>query len=150
MIHSPLKEVPYFERLKVIVQQAQSSGETGWKAFEDTKNRSAVLSSFTDASTSGIRNLMYKYHRQGLDNMAVSVDKGRAAVTESLAEIEKISKSSPMSVALSMFKDVKLDELVNIYSKAPADERTKVYNLLQPIYPTENQRLEELKKGAQQ
>lgn len=147
---SPHGGDPYFERLKVIVQQAQSSGETGWKAFEDTKNRSAVLSSFTDAATSGIRDLMYKYHRQGLDNMAVSVDKGRAAVTESLGEIEKIYKASPMSVALSMFKDAKLDELVNIYSKAPADERTKVYNLLQPIYPTESQRLEELKKGAQQ
>ena len=54
-----------------------------------------------------------------------------------------------MSVALSMFKDAKLDELVNVYSKAPADERTKVYNLLEPIYPTEQQRLEQIKKGEE-
>ena len=140
---------PYFERLKQIVQMAQSSGESGWKAFEDTKNRSAVLSGFTDAGTSGIRTLLYKYHRMGLDNMSVSVDKGRAAVTESLAEIEKIYKAAPMSVILSMFKDSKFDELVNIYSKAPAEERTKVYNLLQPIYPTEEKRLDEIKKGSE-
>lgn len=140
---------PYFERLQQIVQMAQSSGESGWKAFEDTKNRSAVLSGFTDAATSGIRKLMYDYHRTGLDNMSVSVDKGRAAVTESLSEIEKIYKASPMSVILSMFKDAKFDELVNIYSKAPAEERTKVYNLLQPIYPTEEKRLDEIKKGAE-
>ena len=76
---------PYFERLQQIVQIAQSSGESGWKAFEDTKNRSAVLSGFTDAATSGIRKLMYDYHRTGLDNMSVSVDKGRAAITESLS-----------------------------------------------------------------
>lgn len=51
---------------------------------------------------------------------------------------------------LSMFKDAKLDELVNIYSKAPAEERNKVYNLLEPIYPTEQQtRLDQLKKGAE-
>lgn len=147
---SPKGGEPYFERLAMIVQMAQSAGESGWKAFEDTKNRSAVLSSFTDPQTSGIRDLMYKYHRQGLDNMAVSVDKGRAAVTESLDEIAKIYSTSPMSVSLSMFKDAKLDELVNIYSKAPAEERNKVYKLLEPIYPTEQQRLEEIKKGSEQ
>ena len=98
---------------------------------------------------SGIRKLLYDYHRTGLDNMSVSVGKGRAAVTESLGEIEKIYKGAPMSVMLSMFKDAKFDELVNIYSKAPAEERTKVHNLLQPIYPTEEKRLEEIKKGAE-
>ena len=147
---SPHGGDPWFDRLSMIVQMAQSSGEVGWKAFEDTKNRSAVLSSFTDPQTTAIRNLMYNYHRKGLDEMALSVDKGRAAVTESLANIEQIYKTSPMSVALSMFKDAKLDELVNIYSKAPADERTKVFNMLEPIYPTESTRLQQLKKGAEE
>ncbi|MDE6435984.1 MAG: DUF4835 family protein, partial [Muribaculaceae bacterium] len=147
---SPHGGDPWFDRLSMIVQMAQSSGAVGWKAFEDTKNRSAVLSSFTDPQTTAIRNLMYNYHRKGLDEMALSVDKGRAAVTESLANVEQIYKTSPMSVALSMFKDAKLDELVNIYSKAPADERTKVFNMLEPIYPTESTRLQQLKKGAEE
>lgn len=145
---SPRGGDPYFDRLSLIVQMAQSSGESGWKAFEDTKNRSAVLGSYTDPQTTAIRDMVYRYHRQGLDNMAVSVDKGRSAVTESLSTIEKVYQTSPMSVALSMFKDAKLDELVNIYSKAPAEERNKVYKMLEPIYPTEQTRLEELKKGA--
>lgn len=138
----------YYERLGVIVQQGQSSGETGWKAFEDTKNRYAVLASLTDPSTAGIRDLLYKYHRRGLDEMVQSPDKGRAAITETLSTIADIQSKSPMSVALSMFKDAKLDELVNLYSKAPATERSKVYTLLEPIYPTETERLEQIKKGA--
>ena len=146
---SPKGGEPYFERLKQIVQMAQSSGETGWKAFEDTKNRSAVLSSLTDAPASVIRDAMYQYHRQGLDLMSTSVDKGRASVTESLDAIAKIYSAAPMSVALSMFKDAKLDELVNIYSKAPQREREAVYKLLEPIYPTERERLEQIKKGAE-
>lgn len=140
---------PYFERLAQIVQMAQSAGESGWKAFEDTKNRSAVLSAFTDAGTSVIRDMIYSYHRQGLDNMSVSVDKGRAAVTESLSAIGKVYRTAPMSVALSLFKDAKLDELVNIYSKAPTNERETVYKLLEPVYPTEQTRLGQLKKGAE-
>lgn len=147
---SPKGGEPYFDRLKIIVQQAQSSGESGWKAFEDTKNRSAVLSSYTEPATSGIRELTYDYHRKGLDEMSLSPDKGRKVITESLDKLAAIFNAAPMSVALSMFKDAKLDELVNIYSKAPQDERQKAYDILQPIYPTENQRLEQIRKGSEQ
>lgn len=140
---------PYFDRLELIVQQAQSSGETGWKAFEDNKNRSSVLSAYTDPATSSLRDMVYKYHRQGLDQMAVSTDKGRAAITESLQIIKDVFDTAPMSVAISMFKDAKLDELVNIYSKAPTEERNKVFKLLEPIYPTENERLDRIHKGQE-
>ncbi|MBP3299377.1 MAG: DUF4835 family protein [Muribaculaceae bacterium] len=142
---SPLGGQPYFDRMASIVQMAQSSGETGWRAFEDTKNRSAVLGSYTDASTSGIRELMYNYHRKGLDEMVTSPDKGRAVITESLKTLQKIYQNQPMSVALSIFKDTKLDELVNIYSGAPDSEREDVYNLLKDIYPTETERLEQIR-----
>lgn len=146
---SPRGGEPYFERLKTIVQQAQSSGETGWKAFEDTKNRSAILSAFTDQSTQSLRDLFYNYHRRGLDEMSLSPDKGRAKITESLEVIKNVYNAAPMSVALSMFKDAKFDELVNIYSKATTEERSKVYNMLQEIYPTEQERLEKIKNGSE-
>ena len=140
---------PYWDRLKEIVQMAQSAGETGWRAFEDTKNRSAVLSAYTDAATSPIRELYYKYHRTGLDEMATAPDKGRSNITRSLDNLKTVYDVAPMSVALSMFRDAKLDELVNIYSQAPSDERTKVYEILEPIYPTDQQRLDQIKQGRQ-
>lgn len=137
----------FYDRAASVVQASQSSGEVGWKAFEDTKNRSAVLSAFTDANTSGMRRLLYDYHRKGLDEMATSPDKGRATITESLKELQKVYSVAPMSVALSIFRDAKLDELVNIYSKAPSTEREAAYEILQPIYPTDTERLEKIKKG---
>lgn len=140
----------FYDRAQSVVQAAQSGGEIGWKAFEDTKNRAAVLSVFTDANTSGIRNLLYNYHRKGLDEMVTSPDKGRATITESLKEIQTIYKNAPMSVGLSMFRDSKLDELVNIYSKAPATEREAAYEILQPIYPTDLECLEKIKKGDEE
>ena len=146
---SPHGGDPWFDRLALIVQMAQSSGESGWKAFEDNKNRSAVLSSYTDPQTSAIRDLIYQYHRQGLDQMSVSVDKGRGVITENLEVIKKIYEVAPMSVALSIFKDSKLDELVNVYSKAPAEERTKVSKILEPIYPTDHEKIEQIRKGAE-
>lgn len=144
---SPEGGQPYFDKAASVVQQAQSSGEIGWRAFEDTKNRSALLSVFTDGNTSGIRNLLYQYHRKGLDEMVTSPDKGRASITESLNVIKDIYQHSPMSVGLSIFRDAKLDELVNLYSKASQTERDEVFEILQPIYPTDRQQLEKIKKG---
>lgn len=136
----------YYEKAANIVNMGQSSGEKGWKAFEDNKNRSAVLSAFTDKSTSGIRTLLYNYHRKGLDEMVLSPDKGKMVITQSLDLLKQIYDVSPMSVALSMFKDAKLDELVNVYSKSNTTERQNVYELLYQLYPTESQRLNKIKE----
>ena len=143
---SPDGGTPYYELAANVVRLAQSSGETGWKAFEDNKNRSAVLSAYTDNATHGMRTILYNYHRLGLDQMAVSVDKGRASVTACIEELKKVYDAAPMSVCLSIFRDAKLDELVNIYSEAGTTEKTKVYELLYPLYPTEGTRLDKIKK----
>lgn len=142
---SPRGGERFYERAQSIVQQQQSSGEVGWRTFEDNKNRAAVLNSYTDGNTSVMRQLLYDYHRRGLDEMVTSPDKGRAVITESLQAVKTVADNSPMSVALSIFRDSKLDELVNVYSKAPETERKDVYDLLQPIYPTESQRLNKIK-----
>lgn len=144
---SPMGGEPYYERAASIVQAAQSLGEIGWKAFEDPKNRSGVLTSFTSPSTSSYRQMLYDYHRKGLDEMVTSPDKGRASITSSLSALETVYKADAMSAALSIFRDSKLDELVNVYSKAPQTERELVYKLLQPIYPSENERLDKIRKG---
>lgn len=144
---SPRGGNAYYERARNVVQMAQSSTESGWKAFEDNKNRSAVLNVFTEPSTIQFRDLLYQYHRNGLDEMSVSPDKGRSNITASLETLTKIADVAPMTVALSMFKDAKMDELVNVYTKGTQDERKRVYELLYAIYPTETTRLDMIKKG---
>ncbi|MDE6081743.1 MAG: DUF4835 family protein [Muribaculaceae bacterium] len=138
---------PYYQAMEQIVQMGQSSGETGWKAFEDSKNRAAVLAAYTEPSTSAIRDLLYQYHRRGLDEMSVSPDKGRQTIAKSLEDIQKVYDGNSMSVALSMFKDAKMDELVNVFSKGTQEERKNAYDLLSPIYPTEMDRINKIRDG---
>jgi hypothetical protein len=145
---APLGGQAMYDQLAQIVQQAQSSGESGWKAFEDKKNRSAVLAAFTDPATSVLRQMYYDYHRTGLDEMALSPDKGRAKITSTLEGLTKIYESDGMSVGLSIFKDSKLDELVNIYTQGTQAEREKVVEILTPIYPTEMKRINMIKAGT--
>ena len=137
---------PFYEEAANVVRLAQITAETGWKAFEDNTNRSAVLSAFTDKQTAPIRQMLYDYHRMGLDQMVVTVDKGRSAITHTLENLAKIYDVAPMSVCLTMFKDAKLDEIINIYSKANMSEKETVYEMLYQVFPSENTRLEEIKK----
>lgn len=146
---SPRGGEAFWERLKMIVQEAQSSGEVGWKAFEDTKNRSAILDAYTSPQTEQMRDFIYRYHRTGLDEMAQSPDKGRANITETIDILKAVYDVDPMSVSLSMTRDAKLDEFVNVYSKAQQTERERVYETLYPLWPTENKRLNEIKRGPQ-
>ena len=78
--------------------------------------------------------------------MVVTVDKGRSTITHTLENLGKIYEVAPLSVCLTMFKDAKLDELINIYSKANTTEKESVYEMLYQVYPSDNTRLEEIKK----
>ena len=44
-----------------------------------------------------------------------------------------------------MWRDAKLDEMVNVYSKGSQSERDDVYDLLFKLYPTEQIRLNDIK-----
>lgn len=146
---SPKGGQQYYDRAASVVQAAQSLGSIGWRAFEDPKNRSGILSSFTDGNMEGIRTMLYQYHRRGLDEMSTAPDKGRAGVTAAIEAAVEAINNAPMSAASSLFRDSKLDEIVNVYSKAPEAERTKIYELLQPLYPADRERVEEIKNPPQ-
>ena len=70
-------------------------------------------------------------------------------ITEQLDKLKAIYDAQPMSVCLSMFKDAKLDELVNIYSKANQNEKDEVFETLYPIYPADQDRLNKIKASPE-
>lgn len=142
---SPRGGQAYLEKLSTVVQLAQSAGEIGWKAFDDNRNRWAIMNALTDPTTEAYRDLLYTYHRKGLDEMSVAPDKGRATITQALQTLKQINEKQPMSVALNMWHDAKLDELINVYSKGSQSERDDVYNLLNTLYPTDATRLNDIK-----
>lgn len=142
---SPRGGQAYLDKLSTVVQLAQSAGEIGWKAFDDNQNRWAIMNSFTDPSTESYRDLLYTYHRRGLDEMSIGPDKGRATITQALQTLQTINDKQPMSVLLNMWHDAKLDELINVYSKGSESERDDVFKLLSTLYPTDTGRLNDIK-----
>jgi len=140
----------FYQQAEKFVMMGQGSQEAGWDAFGNNRNRAAILAAFTEERTAPYRELLYNYHRNGFDEMSVSVDKGRKAVTDAIkGQLKAIYEDNSMTVLLPIFCDSKLDELVSLYSEAPQTEREEVYKILSNIYPTEEKRLSELRKGKE-
>ncbi len=126
----------YLQKALAIVNNAQSSGYQGWKAFDSDKNRYWIINNMLDATFTSMRETMYNYHRKGLDIMADNKDAGRAVILESLIELKKVHQVKPLSFSMQVFFIAKADEIVNIFCGGFPDEKAKVTTLLNEIDPT--------------
>jgi hypothetical protein len=128
---------PFFEKAQGVVTAAQNAQESGWKAYESQKNRYWLVENMLNPSNSPIREFMYKYHRNGLDQMYDKLEQGRSSITESLDLLKTMYNAKPDLVALILILDAKRDEFVNIYSdqRVPPMEKTSVANILKEIDP---------------
>lgn len=136
----------YLRKCESIVSQMQSSDNRGWKAFDAKTNRHALISALLEQSQQPYRQLWYAYHRKGLDQMAQSMDKGRAQVTAALPSLKEVRQADAMTPLLSLFIAAKQDELCNIYSEAPMPEKKSMYDLLTDIFPTYSKQLSAIKE----
>lgn len=127
---------PYLQKALGVVNNAQSSGYQGWKAFDSDKNRYWLINNMLDATYTSMRECMYNYHRKGLDVMADNKESGRAVILESLVDLKKVHQVKPLSFSLQVFFIAKADEIVNLFCGAYADEKAKVTTLLNEIDPT--------------
>lgn len=136
---------PFYKKAEDIVNQAQSTNTKGWRAFEDGRNRYALITSIVDDIAKPYREYLYTYHRLGLDEMTISPDKSRNKINDNLTILKVIYKERPSNIIVSEFAETKLDELINVYSKATPTERKNAYDILSYLVPTLQHRMDALK-----
>ena len=125
-----------FRAAEDIVTAAQNLGETGWKAFDSSRNRYALVSDYLEDGMTPLRNLMYGYHRTGMDELSVNATRARATITSMLSGLKEAQQNKPMSALPGLFTEIKKDELINLYSRAAMKEKEEVCELLSSINPS--------------
>lgn len=133
--YSNLGGTEYFQKAQLIVTNAQSAAESGWKSFESQKNRYWIVENALQPVFQPIRECMYKYHRLGLDIMFDKADDGRKEILKSIDLLSGVYKNRPASFAMELFFDAKVTEVVNIFSKGNPDEKTKAVEILTTVDP---------------
>jgi len=137
----------FYRQAQSIAMQAQSNASwSGWSAFDDRRSRSSIINVYTDESVKPFREMWYTYHRRSLDEMAANPDRGRTTLLNALSVLKDIRNVRNSEILLQMFSDCKLDEIVSVASKANAEEKQSIYDLLRSVFPTSSTQLEPLKK----
>lgn len=137
---------PYFERAQTVLNNAQIAPNSGWKAFENLRNRFWLIENLTNKSFNPIRESLYVYHRNGLDMMAENQAKGRKAVLSVIPELQKIDKQNQGSILNQIFFTAKSDEIIKILASAEPQEKLKAYTVLSQIDPANSLKYEVLKR----
>jgi len=145
---APMGGTDVLQRCMQLVNNAQDLGFPGWKSFEDSRNRFAIINDYLDESMKPFRQLQYDYYRTGLDEMAQNVERGRTNVTTALETgLKKAHEEKPLSLLPQIWTDYKKDELANIYKgKGTQKEKETVYDILFGINASQNNTWEKIKQ----
>lgn len=129
------------QRCLNLTNNAQDLGYPGWKAFENDRNRYAIISDYLDGAMAPFRQLQYDYYRKGLDEMANNAERGRTEITTAIeSHLKKSHEDKPLSLLPQIWTDYKKDELANIYQgKGTQKEKESVYEILFPSMQAKTQ-----------
>lgn len=137
----------YYAKAQTVLNNAQAAPVAGWQAFESMRNRYWLVENLTNKAYNPIREVLYEYHRNGLDVMYDNQNRGRKFIVSLLPTLQKIDKQKQGSMINQVFFSAKANEIVNILSQTAPQDRLKSYNILSALDPANITKYELLKKN---
>ncbi|MEJ2883323.1 type IX secretion system protein PorD [Pedobacter sp. GR22-6] len=145
---SSLGGTPYFKKALNVVNNAQTSGNKGWKAIDGLRNRYWLNENLLNKGFEELRSFIYDYHYNGLDRLQDNAGRGVKKMLNLLSGLKTMDKQKVGSIFPNFYFASKADEIVNVFSIATGDpsDAVKAYNLLSQIDPANLNKYEALKQ----
>lgn len=127
----------FYEVARTICQTASSNDGAyrGWKGTESQKARYWFMENHTNSAYAGLHTVYYQYHRLGLDMMTKDQPQARMNIIAALQTLQQVHKTRPNLLSVQQFVDVKMSELVSVFTPAPAEEQKQVYDIIKDVSP---------------
>ncbi|WMI67606.1 DUF4835 family protein [Mangrovimonas sp. YM274] len=126
----------YFKQAQTILNYSQQENFKGWKLEDGTQSRFVLIDNLMSPTFEQFREVMYNYHRNGLDVMHENPKKGKQEIATAIGTLEKLHNKRPNSFLMRVFFDAKSDEIEEIFSDGPNVNITNVVSSLNRIAPT--------------
>ncbi len=124
---------PFYEVAQAICQAASSNDD--WTPNSSLKSRYWFMENHTNSAYTKLREAYYNYHRLGLDMMTKDQTQARQNIIQSLRDVQSVHKLRSNLLSVQQFVDVKIAEIVSIFTPAPDDEKQQVYTIIKDISP---------------
>jgi hypothetical protein len=146
--YAPMGGEDVLQRCMNLANNSQNLNYTGWKAFDNDRNRFAIINDYLDGAMKPFRQLQYDYYRTGMDEMAANAERGRINISTALEkDLKKCHEDRPLSRLPMLWTDYKRDELSNIYKrKGTQKEKETVYDILFTINASQNNAWQKIKE----
>lgn len=145
---SPLGGTEYYNLAQQVVNNAQNAAEPGWRSSEDQTNRYWLLDNQVQAVFRPFRDLLYSYHREGMDSMSEDVAAARRTIAAAIEKLRTVHQAKPSSYNLQVFFNAKYNELVELFKMGEAQEKSKIFNTLQIIDPGHINQYQNIMRGS--
>ena len=121
----------YFQKAWNIVNNAPENRDiTGWKSFESLRNRYWLAENLNNNRFALIHDALYAYYRSGLDLFYENEDAGRNGIINCLTFLSTLNTENPNSMIMQFFFQGKSNEIVKVFSKASADQKSRAREML--------------------
>ena len=125
---------PYYQMAQQVAQAVDVSKYSGWDS-KGGRSRYWFMENHTNSAYASLREAYYNYHRLGLDLMTRDQPKARQAIIQALRGLQTAHRRNTSMLSLQQFVDVKIQEIVSIFTPAPPEEQKEVYNIIRDISP---------------
>lgn len=144
---SPLGGTEHWQKAQLIVNNAQTASEKGWRNSDGNRNRYWIVENQLQPVFKGIRECHYAYCRNGLDIMHEKVEEGRANILKSLDLLKPVYQARPASFNMQLFFNAKADELINIFKGALPEEKNAAVETLMLVDPANTTKYMKIQEG---
>jgi len=135
----------YFKQAQTIANYSQQENFKGWKLADGLQSRFALIDNILSPTFKEFREVMYSYHRKGLDAMSDNVKEGKEQITTSLKQFQAMNSRRPNSFLIRTFFDAKADEIEQIFSGGPNVNIASVKETLQKVAPMHSSKWQNIK-----
>ena len=126
----------YYKQAQTIASYSQQENYKGWKIEDGLQSRFTLIDNVLSPMFKEYREVIYNYHREGLDVMSENPKKGKEKIASALKSFEAMNSRRPNSFLLRTFFDAKADEIEQIFSDGPNVNIASVTETLQKVAPT--------------
>lgn len=125
----------YYKQAQIITNFSQQGNFSGWKVEDGLQSRFALIDNILSPTFKEYRDVVYSYHREGLDVMSENIKIGKEQIATSLKAFETMNRRRPNSFLLRTFFDAKADEIEQIFSDGPNVNIASLKETLQKVAP---------------
>mgnify|MGYP003625583032 FL=1 len=135
----------YYKQAQIITNYSQQGNFSGWKVEDGLQSRFALIDNILSPTFKEYRDVIYSYHREGMDVMADNVKLGKEQIAASLKAFQTMNSRRPNSFLLRTFFDAKADEIEQVFSGGPNVNIASFKETLQKVAPMHSSKWQNIK-----